>query len=191
MQRRAPPTCRSRVTWREKLKEARSPHYFFVGQPFELSSTGTNRIRSGGAAVRAVSGSHVPAQIARAAQHGGSLEKLLKAYKAKAKAWRRQVGQYRRAKQKQTKAEGKKPAPVKIAEGVEPDRKAAREWLRSVKGRLIKTGETVTIAGHELDVIDVNCPIPPEAVRNQFRNMKLTRSTRRLLHRGRDIIMRR
>ena len=48
-------------------------------------------------------------------------EKLLKAYKAKAKAWRRQVGQYRRAKQKQTKAEGKKPAPVKIAEGVEPD----------------------------------------------------------------------
>ena len=29
MQRRAPPTCRSRVTWREKLKEARSPHYFF------------------------------------------------------------------------------------------------------------------------------------------------------------------
>ena len=95
-------------------------------------------------------------------------EKLLKAYKAKAKAWRRQVGQYRRAKQKQTKAEGKKPAPVKIAEGVEPDRKAAREWLRSVKGRLIKTGETVTIAGHELDVIDVNCPIPPEAVRNQF-----------------------
>jgi hypothetical protein len=56
---------------------------------------------------------------------------------------------------------------------------------------LIKTGETVTIAGHELDVIDVNCPIPPEAVRNQFRNMKLTRSTRRLLHRGRDIIMRR
>ena len=111
-------------------------------------------------------------------------EKLLKAYKAKAKAWRRQVGQYRRAKQKQTKAEGKKPAPVKIAEGVEPDRKAAREWLRSVKGRLIKTGETVTIAGHELDVIDVNCPIPPEAVRNQFRNMKLTRSTRRLLGRA-------
>ena len=84
----------------------------------------------------------------------------------------------------ETKAEGKKPAPVKIAEGVEPDRKAAREWLRSVKGRLIKTGETVTIAGHELDVIDVNCPIPPEAVRNQFRNMKLTRSSRRLLHRG-------
>ena len=120
-----------------------------------------------------------------------AVEKLLKAYKAKAKAWRRQVGQYRRAKQKQTKAEGKKPAPVKIAEGVEPDRKAAREWLRSVKGRLIKTGETVTIAGHELDVIDVNCPIPPEAVRNQFRNMKLTRSSRRLLHRGRDIIMRR
>ena len=94
------------------------------------------------------------------------------------------MGQYRRAKQKQTKAEGKKPAPVKIAEGVEPDRKAAREWLRSVKGRLIKTGETVTIAGHELDVIDVNCPIPPEAVRNQFRNMKLTRSTRRLLGRA-------
>ena len=89
-------------------------------------------------------------------------EKLLKAYKAKAKQWRRQVGQYRRAKQKQTKVQGKKPAPVKIAEGVEPDRKAAREWLRSVKGRLIKTGETVTIAGHELDVIDVNCPIPPE-----------------------------
>jgi hypothetical protein len=81
--------------------------------------------------------------------------------------------------------------PREIAEGVEPDRKAAREWLRSVKGCLIKTGETVTIAGHELDVIDVNCPIPPEAVRNQFRNMKLTRSTRRLLHRGRDIIMRR
>ena len=98
-------------------------------------------------------------------------EKLLKAYKAKAKAWRRQGRQYRRAKQKQTKAEGKKPAPVKIAEGVEPDRKAAREWLRSVKGSLIKTGETVMIAGHELDVIDVNCPIPPEAVRNQFRNM--------------------
>ena len=120
-----------------------------------------------------------------------AVEKLLKAYKAKAKAWRRQVGQYRRAKQKQTKAEGKKPAPVKIAEGVEPDRKAAKEWLRSVKGRLIKTGATVTIAGHELDVIDVNCPIPPEAVRKQFRNMKLTRSTRRLLHRGRDIIMRR
>ncbi len=69
---------------------------------------------------------------------------------------------------------------MKIAEGVEPDRKAAREWLRSVKGSLIKTGETVTIAGHELDVIDVNCPIPPEAVRNQFRNMKLTRSSRRL-----------
>ena len=71
---------------------------------------------------------------------GATEEKLLKAYKAKAKQWRRQVGQYRRAKQKQTKVEGKKPAPVKIAEGVEPDRKAA---------------------------------------------------TRRLLHRGRDIIMRR
>ena len=54
-----------------------------------------------------------------------AVEKLLKAYKAKAKAWRRQGRQYRRAKQKQTKAEGKKPAPVKIAEGVEPDRKAA------------------------------------------------------------------
>ena len=156
------------LSWRRSQFIERVRVQALLGQPFELSSTGTNRIRSGGAAVRAVSGSHVPAQIARAAQHGGSLEKLLKAYKAKAKAWRRQVGQYRRAKQKQTKAEGKKPAPVKIAEGVEPDRKAAREWLRSVKGRLIKTGETVTIAGHELDVIDVNCPIPPEAVRNQF-----------------------
>ena len=40
-------------------------------------------------------------------------EKLLKAYKAKAKQWRRQVGQYRRAKQKQTKVQGKKPYPVK------------------------------------------------------------------------------
>ena len=117
-----------------------------------------------------------------------AIEKLLKAYKAKAKQWRRQVGQYRKAKQKQTKVEGKKPSPVKIAEGKEPDRKAAKEWLRSVKGRLIKTGATVTIAGHELDVVDVNCSIPSEAVRKQFRNMKLTRSTRRLLHRGRDII---
>ena len=104
-----------------------------------------------------------------------ALEKLLKAYKAKAKAWRRQVGQYRRAKQKQTKAEGKKPAPVKIAEGVEPDRKAAREWLR-VKGGLRPA--RVTIAGHELDVIDVNCPIPPEAVRNQFLSARAADSPR-------------
>ena len=63
------------LSWRRSQFIERVRVQALLGQPFELSSTGTNRIRSGGAAVRAVSGSHVPAQIARAAQHGGCCRK--------------------------------------------------------------------------------------------------------------------
>ena len=72
MQRRAPPTCRSRVTWREKLKEARSPHYFSVGRAIR----GRPSRRTGPVVLRSAAASGLPTyQPLAPAQHAG-LSKL-------------------------------------------------------------------------------------------------------------------